>query len=55
MDLIDYDWSQDWDCVSVIPINDTGIGDPCLARQSLEGYANWARQRKSAYGPTHSK
>lgn len=37
------------DCIYLIPISDTHIGDPLFNRKKLEGYLKWVAERPNAY------
>lgn len=43
------DLPQDQECVYLIPISDTHIGDPLFDEEKLQGYINWVAERPNAY------
>jgi len=49
MKFVEYDWPSSWDCVYIVPISDTHIGDPRFNREKLQGYIDWILERPNAF------
>ena len=41
--------SNSEDCIYLVPVSDTHIGDPLFNKKKLEGYLKWVAERPNAY------